>query len=432
MLCCLPVFWAVNSREAGAVSQDQQRAPAETASVDSAMTESVPQGLLLRLFLKMLGRIVVGRLTLVTPKGDAITLDGKQDGPHACLRLLRARAIGRLFLGGDVGFAEAYMDGDWDSPDLAALIELVAHNEQPLGEGLRGAALARMWHRVRHVLRPNSRSGARRNIADHYDLGNDFYARWLDPGMTYSSALYDRPDATLSEAQQAKYARVAKALELRSEHHVLEIGCGWGGFAEFVGKQFGCRVKGITLSNEQRDFARKRIHEAGLSDRVEIDLIDYRDVNGEFDRIASIEMFEAVGEEHWPRYFEAVRDRLRKGGLAVLQVITIEETRFNAYRRGADFIQRYIFPGGMLPAPSVFRRAVERTGLHLTDAFHFGFDYARTLREWQQGFQREWPEISTLGFDQRFKRLWEYYLAYCEGGFRAGSIDVVQYKLARA
>jgi cyclopropane-fatty-acyl-phospholipid synthase len=347
------------------------------------------------------------------------------------LRLLRARAVTRLFLGGDVGFAEAYMDGDWDSPDLAALIELVAHNERALGAGVRGAALARFWHRIRHVMRPNTRRGAKRNIADHYDLGNDFYSRWLDPGMTYSSALYDRPEATLSEAQQAKYARIANELSLRPEHRVLEIGCGWGGFAEFVGRHFGCRVKGITLSHEQRDFALGRIHAAGLADRVEIDLLDYRDVKGEYDRIASIEMFEAVGEENWPDYFEAIRDRLCRGGLAVLQVITIDEARYAAYRRSADFIQRYVFPGGMLPAPSVFRRAVERTGLSLTDAFHFGRDYARTLCDWQQRFQREWPAISGLGFDQRFKRLWEYYLAYCEGGFRAGSIDVVQYKLAR-
>ncbi len=410
---------------------NQQADLARSDPLDPVSSLSEGGGFWLPLFLKMLRRLVIGRLTLVTPRGEAITIEGKRAGPHGALRLIRGRAIRRLFLGGDVGFAEAYLDGDWDSPDLAALIELAAHNERALGDGLRGAAVARLWHRVRHILRPNSRPGARRNIAEHYDLGNDFYARWLDPTMTYSAALYERPDASLTQAQEAKYARVAKALELESRHHVLEIGCGWGGFVEFMARRFGCTVTGITLSRQQRDFAARRIQAAGLSDRVAIDLVDYRDVRGEFDRIASIEMFEAVGEEHWPNYFATIRDRLRQGGLAVLQVITIEEARYGAYRQSADFIQRYVFPGGMLPAPSVFGRAVERAGLTMTEAFHFGRHYAQTLRQWQQTFQREWPEISTLGFDQRFKRLWEYYLAYCEGGFRAGSIDVVQYRLAR-
>jgi cyclopropane-fatty-acyl-phospholipid synthase len=388
-------------------------------------------GLWMRALAGAVRHLVVGQLTLIGPDGRTATFAAAKPGPQATLRIRRSRAVRRLFTGGDVGFAESYLAGDWDSPDLAALIELAARNEAAMTEALRGFAIVRAWHRWRHLLRPNSRTGARRNIADHYDLGNDFYRLWLDPTMTYSSAIFAEPHQKLSDGQLAKYRRMAESLDLKAGHRVLEIGCGWGGFAEFTAANYGCHVTGITLSQEQKRFAEARVARAGLQDKVEIALTDYRDVTGAFDRIASIEMFEAVGEAHWQTFFHKLRDLLAPGGLATLQVILIEEQRFDLYRRGADFIQRYVFPGGMLPSPGAFARAAEAARLKIDETYHFGRDYARTLSLWQKEFQQAWPRVAGLGFDTRFKRLWEYYLAYCEGGFRAGSIDVAQFRLVR-
>ena len=374
-------------------------------------------------------RMTLGQLTLIGPDGGSEIIAAAKPGPQAVLRIRRTRAVRRLLTGGDVGFAESYLAGDWESPDLAALIELAARNEAEMTEALRGFTIVRAWHRLRHLLRPNTRTGSRRNIADHYDLGNDFYRLWLDPTMTYSSAIFAEPQQKLSDGQIAKYRRLAESLDLKPDHRVLEIGCGWGGFAEFTAANYGCHVTGITLSQEQQRFAEARVARAGLGDKVDIALTDYRDVTGRFDRIASIEMFEAVGEAHWQTFFHKVRDLLTPGGLAALQVILIEDARFDLYRRSADFIQRYVFPGGMLPSHGAFARAAETARLKIDETFHFGLDYARTLSLWQREFQRAWPRVAGLGFDSRFKRLWEYYLAYCEGGFRAGSIDVAQIRL---
>ena len=385
-----------------------------------------------RLLASAVRRLASGQLTLIGPDGKTEVISGQAPGPQATLAIRHPRAVRRLLAGGDVGFAESYLDGDWESPDLASLIELAARNEQMVAEAARGLGIMRTWHRLRHLLRPNSRQGARRNIAEHYDLGNDFYRLWLDQTMTYSSAIFSDPQLPLSEAQLAKYQRMADSLDLRSGQSVLEIGCGWGGFAEYAAGVRGCKVTGITLSREQQKFARERVAKAGLADKVDIELVDYRDVSGSFDRIASIEMFEAVGEAHWPVFFEKVRSLLSPGGLAALQVILIEEARFDLYRRSADFIQRYVFPGGMLPSQGAFTRAAESARLKIDEVYHFGLDYARTLSLWQRQFQQAWPRVAALGFDAKFKRLWEYYLAYCEGGFRAGSIDVAQFRLKRA
>jgi cyclopropane-fatty-acyl-phospholipid synthase len=405
--------------------------PHDAALAEVDRTNRPISGLWMRTLASAVRHLAVGQLTLIGPDGGSQTVAAAKAGPHATLRIRRNRAVWRLFTGGDVGFAESYLAGDWDSPDLAALIELAARNEAAMTEALRGFATVRAWHRLRHLLRPNSRSGARRNIADHYDLGNDFYRLWLDPTMTYSSAIFAEPHQGLSDGQLAKYRRMAESLDLKSGHKVLEIGCGWGGFAEFAAAQYGCHITGITLSQEQQRFAVERVARAGLADKVEIALTDYRDVAGSFDRIASIEMFEAVGEAHWQTFFHKVRDLLAPGGLAALQVILIEDARFDLYRRSADFIQRYVFPGGMLPSQHAFARAAEAARLKIDETFHFGLDYARTLSLWQNEFQQAWPRVANLGFDSRFKRLWEYYLAYCEGGFRAGSIDVAQVRLVR-
>jgi cyclopropane-fatty-acyl-phospholipid synthase len=284
-----------------------------------------------------------------------------------------------------------------------------------------------------HRLRPNTRKGSRKNIADHYDLGNDFYAEWLDDSMTYSSALFANGENDLRTAQLEKYRRLCRSLDLKPGMTVLEIGCGWGGFAEVAASEFGATVTGITLSKEQLAYAQERMKKAGLSDKVTLKLEDYRDTKGQFDRIASIEMFEAVGEEYWPVYFQTVRNRLAPGGKAGIQVITLADRFFADYRKTADFIQRYVFPGGMLPSPSRLREEIASAGLHLNDTFWFGLDYAETLSRWQVQFQSVWNKITNLSsqYDDRFKRLWEFYLSYCEVGFEVGWTDVGQVVIER-
>ncbi|WP_374381877.1 class I SAM-dependent methyltransferase [Dongia sp.] len=388
-------------------------------------------GLWESVFSHTLNQLKVGRLAVLFPDGRRHAVEGTEPGPEAELEIRDVRGIQRLIRGGDIGFAEAYMAGEVDSPDLTGLIELAARNEQAMEAALSGKKLVKAWHRLMHLMRPNSKAGAKRNIAYHYDLGNAFYGQWLDPTMTYSSAYFERGANGLEAAQADKYRRVAELAELAPGKHVLEIGCGWGGFAEVAAKEFGCNVTGLTLSKEQLAFAQARMARQGLGERVDLRLQDYRDCPGKFDSIVSIEMFEAVGEAHWRRYFDVLRERLNQGGTAVLQIITIAEERFENYRRNADFIQRYIFPGGMLPTSSVLRNLAGDSGLHFAGEEGFAGSYARTLREWRHTFLDAWPKIQPLGFDERFRRMWTYYLAYCEAGFKAGSIDVVHLKLQR-
>lgn len=382
-------------------------------------------------FHRALAHLRVGRLAIQFPDGRRHAVEGPEPGPDAALEIRDLRGLQRLIRGGDMGFAEAYMAGEVDSPDLTDLIELAARNESALASALNGSRLIRAWHRLRHLMRANSRRGARRNISYHYDLGNAFYGAWLDPSMTYSSAYFDRGANELPAAQADKYRRVAELAELAPGKHVLEIGCGWGGFAEVAARDFGCRVTGLTLSREQLAFAQERMQRNQLNHLVDLRLQDYRDCEGKFDSIVSIEMFEAVGESHWKRYFDVLRDRLKEGGTAALQIITIAEERFEAYRQNADFIQRYIFPGGMLPTNAILRQLAQNSGLTVRGDDGFAASYARTLREWRESFLHAWPRIQPLGFDERFRRMWTYYLAYCEAGFRSGSIDVVHLKLQR-
>lgn len=410
-------------------------APAgEPASLHALPAERpAPGGLWSRGFISLVGRIAAGELSVVFPDGSQHTFVGRQGRePRAVLRVKRTRALRRLALGGDTGFAEAYMDDDWESPDLTALLELALANEAHAGTHLEAGFVQRLIDGVRHRLRTNTRPGSRRNIAHHYDLSNAFYRLWLDESMSYSSALFESDHQSLAEAQAAKNRRLAEMLGLRPDLDVLEIGCGWGGFAIMAARDYGCRVVAVTLSQAQRDYAHERVRAAGLEDRVDVRLQDYRDVQGRFDRVASTEMFEAVGERYWPLFFRLLRDRLADGGIAALQVITIDGKRFATYRRRPDFIQKYIFPGGMLPSPSALRAEVAAGGFALSDEFTFGAFYARTLQEWQRRFQHAWGDIEALGFDRRFKRMWEYYLAYCEAGFRAGSIDVGQFRLVKS
>jgi cyclopropane-fatty-acyl-phospholipid synthase len=397
------------------------RVPGATAGLPHSM----------RILLGLAGRIAAGSVTIRMPDGRSYRVAGSKPGPAADLTVRRPRMVSRLIFGGSVGFGTSYMDGDWETSDLAALLVLAAVNEEEFGTLHMGARAVTTLRRILHRYNDNTRRGSRRNIAHHYDLGNDFYSRWLDPSMTYSSAVFDRDDTDLQAAQEAKYRKLAEKLALAPDQRVLEIGCGWGGFAEVAARDFGARVTAITVSREQLEFAQARIHKAGLADRVDARFVDYRDIEGRFDKIASIEMFEAVGERHWPTYFGKVRDCLEPGGRAALQIITIADRWFDSYRRGVDFIQRYIFPGGMLPSMTALAQHCERAGLAIERSDFYGQHYARTLAEWNRRFQAAWHELEPMGFDHRFKRMWEFYLAYCEAGFRAGSIDVVQAALVR-
>jgi cyclopropane-fatty-acyl-phospholipid synthase len=384
--------------------------------------------LALALLTRMMARLAVGRVTVRLPDGTELSRQAAGTGPEATLVLHRWRALRRLALGGDVAFAEAYADGDWSSPDLAALLDLVARNMARLDGAMAGTPLARILNRLVHRARPNTRDGSRRNILAHYDLGNDFYARWLDQGMAYSSALYTTADQTLEAAQTAKLDRIVELLGLSGAERVLEIGCGWGGLAERIAAQ-GCHITGLTLSPAQLAAAQDRLIDADLGSRADLRLQDYRDVTGTYDRIVSVEMLEAVGERYWPLYFRTLRQRLSGQGLAVLQVITIDDTRFDHYRREVDFIQRHVFPGGMLPSPRRLAEEAVAAGLRLEVVETFGDSYARTLAEWRRRFLAQEPIIEAQGFPPRFRRLWDYYLAYCEAGFRAGLIDVGLYRL---
>jgi cyclopropane-fatty-acyl-phospholipid synthase len=372
-----------------------------------------------------------GRLTIVLPSGRELTIVGENPGPEGRLIVHDFGFVRRVLASADIGFGEGFMAGEWDTPDLAQLLEAVTVNFDRLERLVTGNPLMRWLNVCADLLRGNSRRGARRNIHAHYDLGNAFYARWLDAGMTYSSARFERPGEPLVEAQRNKYARLATDIGLERRHHVLEIGCGWGGFAEFAAKEIGARVTALTISRAQFDFARKRMFDQGLSDRADIRLMDYRDVAGCFDRVASIEMFEAVGEPYWPAYFRKVRDVLSPGGRAGLQVITIRDELFAVYRRRSDFMRKYIFPGGMLPSEARLREESRKAGLEWKSLARFGLNYADTLAEWRRRFENAWEEIQGLGFDERFRRLWRFYLSYCEAGFRAARTDVVQVGLAR-
>ena len=392
---------------------------------------SAGRPLAMRFVLSLLTAFDHGRLDMHLPDGAMLRFEGGQPGPHADLRVRDQGFAERVLKGGDNGFAEAYINGQWDSPNVTAVLEVLCANIDALEAFLGGRPLLRLARYLQHLWRANSKRQAKRNIRAHYDLGNAFYEAWLDPTMTYSSAMFGDGDQDLAAAQRRKYQVLAQEIDLRPEHHVLEIGCGWGGFAEYAATEIGCRVSGLTISREQHDYAQRRLAKAGLAERTDIRFQDYRDETGRYDRIVSIEMFEAVGERYWKPYFAKLDSCLVNGGRAGLQVITIQDRFFQQYRRDIDFIRRHIFPGGMLPTGTIMEQLGSRHGLPLLTQRRFALDYARTLALWRKTFGQVWPQLTQLGFDQRFKRLWDYYLHYCEAGFRAGSIDVRQMVFAK-
>lgn len=384
-----------------------------------------------RLVLGALSGLQHGRLSLSLPNGATYVFGStEQSDLHAVVSIRRWRALRRFATGGALGLGRAYIDGDWTSPDLTALFGLAIANEQNPMVWYTGNGFDRLFNRLTHLLRGNTKSGSRKNIAYHYDLGNSFYERWLDPSMTYSSAYFAKPEMTLEEAQRAKYDRIVELGGITPGHSVLEIGSGWGGFACHAAGR-GVNVRGITVSRAQLDYSRARAADLNQANRPEFTFTDYRDVKGTYDHIVSIEMLEAVGEDYWPNYFSVLHDRLKAGGSAVIQVITIEDARFDAYRKGTDFIQRYIFPGGMLLTSGMMKEMTEKAGMVLEQTEFFRLSYARTLAEWNRRFQDVWPELAEQGFDMPFKRMWEFYLTYCEAGFRAGNIDVGLFKICK-
>ena len=381
-----------------------------------------------RLALSLLDRLEGGALVIELPDEQVVRVG---HGPLVAHWRVRDDACFDAVLAtGDIGLAEGWMSEAWDCDDLAALLGLLARNRDRLGAAVYGRFVSLFAHRVRHWLRANTRAGARRNIEAHYDLGNAFYALWLDPGMTYSAALFDRPDLSLDAAQSRKFERILDRLNPRRGETILEIGCGWGGFAELAAKRFGCKVLGLTLSPAQLAHARERALRGGYAHLVEFSLCDYRDVRGRYDHIVSIEMIEAVGERYWPAYFRRLHDLLEPGGRCVIQAITIRDTLFSRYRRGTDFIQRHVFPGGMLPSPMVMQRETAAAGLMMDEDFAFGADYARTLAIWHERFLSCLGQVRELGYPERFIRMWRFYLAYCEAGFAVGDLDVHHYVLS--
>ncbi|WP_375257638.1 class I SAM-dependent methyltransferase [Citreimonas sp.] len=372
-----------------------------------------------------------GRADFVLPDGRRFRAEGKNPGPVAEIHIHNPDLFARLIREGDLGFCEAYMDGWWSTPDLMAFMDLVHTDNDHIYDGFPGQRLVRAYEQLRFLLQRNSRRQAKRNISYHYDLGNEFYRLWLDDTMTYSSARFDTGQESMEKAQIAKYASLVDQMGAKPGDHVLEIGCGWGGFAEYAAKERGLRVTGLTISEEQFRFAQDRINAAGLQDRVTLKLQDYRDERGTYDGIASIEMFEAVGEKYWPVYFDTLRERLKPGANATLQIITVAHRRWAVYKRGVDFIQRYIFPGGMLPSPVILRQQVERAGLSVERSVEFGKSYDKTLRRWHQTFNEKWDEIARLGFDDRFRRMWNFYLTSCAASFAVENCDVTQITVSR-
>ncbi len=388
-----------------------------------------------RAVFRLLQQLQVGTLDVQMPDGSMThfghaTAHGE---PRAALRLHDWSVCSAALKSGDIGFAESYIAGGWTSPDLVALLQLFIANRDAIDKMIYGTWWGRLAYRVKHLLNRNSRRGSAKNIHAHYDIGNSFYREWLDETMNYSSALFEGDRSQpMPQAQHAKVRRALRECGVQPGQRVLEIGCGWGALAEMAAAEFGARVTGVTLSTEQLEYAQQRLVRAGVAAQADLRLQDYRDIDdGPYDAIASIEMFEAVGREYWGGYFATLREQLKPGGHACIQSITIRDDLFERYVRGTDFIQQYIFPGGLLPSREAFRAEAAKAGLELVNELPFGADYAETLRRWRLRFLAQDVQVRQLGFDTRFMRIWEFYLAYCEAAFAAGNTDVVQFTLRR-
>ena len=379
----------------------------------------------------LVGKLNSGRVDFVLPDGRRFRAEGKCPGPVAEITINNPEVFARLIREGDLGFSDAYLDEWWTTPDLQTFMDFIHADNDDMYDGFSGIAIVRAWEKVRFWFQSNSKRQALKNISHHYDLGNDFYSLWLDDTMTYSSALFNTGQESLENAQIAKYASMINQMGVKPGDHVLEIGCGWGGFAEYAAKERGLKVTGLTISKEQLLYAQKRIKNKGLEDKVDLKLQDYRDEKGVYDGVASIEMFEAVGEKYWPIYFETIKHCLKPGRQATLQIITVHDARWDVYRKSVDFIQKYIFPGGMLPSPTALRQEVTKAGLRVQHSIEFGKSYSQTLRRWFDVFNDQWDTINDMGFDDRFRRMWNFYLTSCAATFESGNCDVTQITLQK-
>ena len=379
----------------------------------------------------LVGKLNSGRVDFVLPDGRRFRAEGKCPGPVAEITINNPEVFARLIREGDLGFSDAYLDEWWTTPDLQTFMDFIHADNDDMYDGFSGIAIVRAWEKVRFWFQSNSKRQALKNISHHYDLGNDFYSLWLDDTMTYSSALFNTGQESLENAQIAKYASMIDQMGVKPGDHVLEIGCGWGGFAEYAAKERGLKVTGLTISKEQLLYAQKRMKNKGLEDKVDLKLQDYRDEKGVYDGVASIEMFEAVGEKYWPIYFETIKHCLKPGRQATLQIITVHDARWDVYRKSVDFIQKYIFPGGMLPSPTVLRQEVTKAGLRVQHSIEFGKSYSQTLRRWFDVFNDQWDTINDMGFDDRFRRMWNFYLTSCAATFESGNCDVTQITLQK-
>ena len=372
-----------------------------------------------------------GCIDFVLDDGRTFRAEGPHPGPVCEIQIHNFGIFERLLREGQLGFCDAYMDGQWSTPDLQAFMDYIHADNDEVFDSFPGQKLVQFYERLRFWMQGNSKGQARKNISYHYDLGNDFYGLWLDKTMTYSSALFETGQESLEEAQTAKYASMVDQMGVNAGDHVLEIGCGWGGFAEYAAKERGLSVTCLTISKEQIKYAQDRINAAGLQDLVTLKLQDYRDETGVYDGIASIEMFEAVGEKYWPSYFQTVHDRLKPGAQATLQIITVRDDRFEIYRKSVDFIQKYIFPGGMLPSPLVLSKQAQEAGLKVVKSIEFGESYSETLRRWHDTFNDKWDQVLAMGFDDRFRRMWNFYLTSCAATFHYGNCDVTQITISK-
>lgn len=379
-----------------------------------------------RLFLAMMGKIQIGSLDLELPNGERRIFNGKRPGPNASLKIKSYSVIADLFKSSDIALAEHYRDGLIETNDLTALILMACLNQEILEKAFTGNFFGMLFYRLRHLTRFNSRRGSKKNIHAHYDLGNNFYKLWLDPTMTYSAAIFKTPNDSLIEAQKNKYQRIIDSLRLKPTDHILEVGCGWGGFATMAAQQTGAKVTCLTLSNEQAAHSKELVKKLNLEHLIEIKICDYRDETGIYDHVVSIEMIEAVGEQFWDNYFTTIFNRLKNGGRAHIQSITIKDELFDSYRKSTDFIQQFIFPGGMVLAPKIIKAKSEKNGLELIDYYEFGLDYAETLKRWRAAFTENLDEIKKIGFDENFIKIWNFYYCYCEAGFISRRIDVAQ------
>ncbi len=383
------------------------------------------------LFCSVLSQAKYGKIKIIDNNNSVFEHSGQNNGPNTVIQIHDFRCVSNFFLKGDLGWAESYIENLWDTKNLTDFLEWGALNFHCFTNYIRGKWYVILFLRLKHFLNSNSKKGSKRNISFHYDLGNEFYKHWLDKSMTYSSAIFSSQDQILYDAQINKFSNLANLCDIKSNDSVLEVGCGWGSFSIYLAKIIKAKVTAITISKKQFELVKKRIFEENLSDKIDVKLLDYRDLKGKFDKIVSIEMFEAVGEKYWPLYFRVLKNNLKTGGKIGLQTITIKDNYFLSYKKFPDFIQTYIFPGGMLPSVRSLNNTLDSEGLKILKENLFGQHYARTLNVWRESFDSSWADIKKSGFDLSFKRLWSYYLSYCEGGFKSGNINVGQFLIGR-